>query len=243
MRRLAPWALVTLLALCAALTIALTEASKTSPPPATLKAAQLSPSDLGNGWKVEELRAATAPASRGLATCPGHPTIAGPYSRSWFVKPIGLDTTSFSVLIMQPWVGAQAVFDTLVRCISAMAVPGERPFRRTSAFDGLAQASAAVIQSGPSGSDQRDVSGWFVQGDTFLAVGYLGPAPLSQVREWAADAVAKAAASTEQVCWVRAKEPSTNTGDGAFSPNGTTTPPMDHGRCTQATSPGATLMR
>ena len=53
-----------------------------------------------------------------------------------------------------------------------------------------------MVQRGPSGSDQYDVYGWFVQGDDFVAVGYLGPAPLSQVRQWAADAVAKAAANT-----------------------------------------------
>ena len=51
MRRLIPWALVTGLALSAALTVAFTEAAKTPATPATLKAAQLSPSDLGNGWK------------------------------------------------------------------------------------------------------------------------------------------------------------------------------------------------
>ena len=53
MRRQIPWALVTVLALCAALTVAFTEARKTPVTPATLKAAQLSPSDLGKGWKVE----------------------------------------------------------------------------------------------------------------------------------------------------------------------------------------------
>lgn len=196
-RRLIPWALVTVLALGAVLTVAFTEARKTPATPAALKAAQLSPSDLGNGWKVEELRAATATATRGLVACPGYPTIAGPYSRAWFVKFIGPDPTSVSVLIMQPSVGAQAVFDLLVRCRLAMlTVPGETPLHRTSAFDGLAQASAGVIQSGPSGSDQYAVYGWFVQGDDFVGFGYLGPAPLSQVRQWAADAVAKAAANT-----------------------------------------------
>jgi hypothetical protein len=84
----------------------------------------------------------------------------------------------------------------LVRCTTAKVVPDEMPLHRTSAFDGLAQASAGVIQSGPSGSDQHAVYGWFVQGDDFVAVDYLGPASLSQVRQWAADAVAKAAANT-----------------------------------------------
>jgi hypothetical protein len=196
-RRLIPWALVTVLALCAALTVAFTEARKTPATPATLKAAQLSPSDLGNGWKVEELKAARATATRGLVACPGHPTVAGPYSRASFVKFIGPDPTSVAVLIMQPSVGAQAAFDLLVRCRSAMlTVPGEMPLHRTSAFDGLAQSSAGVIQSGPSGSDQYIAYGWFVQGDDFVSVEYLGPAPLSQVRQWAADAVAKAAANT-----------------------------------------------
>jgi hypothetical protein len=193
-RRLIPWALVTVLALCAALTVAFTEARKTPATPATLKAAQLSPSDLGKGWKVEELRAATATATRGLVVCPGYPTIAGPYSRAWFVKFIGPDPTSVSVTIMQPSVGAQAVFDLQVRC--PLTLPAETPFHRTSAFNGLAQASAGVIQPGPSGSDQYDVYGWFVQGDDFVSVDYLGHAPLSQVRQWAADAVAKAAANT-----------------------------------------------
>jgi hypothetical protein len=196
-RRLIPWALVTLLTLCAALTVAFTEARKTPATPATLKAAQLSPSDLGKGWKAEELRSATATATRGLVACPGGPMIAGPYSRASFVKFIGPDPTSVSVLILQPSVGAQAAFDQLVRCRSAMlTVPGELPLHRTSAFDGLAQSSAGVIQSGPSGSDQYIAYGWFVQGDDFVSVEYLGPAPLSQVRQWAADAVAKAAAKT-----------------------------------------------
>ena len=85
-KRLIPWALVTVLALCAALTVAFTEAWKTPATPATLKAAQLSPSALGNGWKVLELRAATAPATGGLLACPGSLTISGPYSRAWFYK-------------------------------------------------------------------------------------------------------------------------------------------------------------
>jgi hypothetical protein len=195
-RRLISWALVTVLALCAALTVLFTEAGKAPAIPATLKAAQLSPSDLGNGWKVQELRATTAPATRGLLTCPGYPTISGPYSQAWFSKMIRYDPSSVSVTIIQPSVGARAVFDTLVRCTTAKVVPGEMPFHRTSAFDGLAQASAGVIQSGPSGSNQHAVYGWFVLGDDFMAIGYLGPAPLSQVRQWAADAVAKAAANT-----------------------------------------------
>jgi hypothetical protein len=41
------------------------------------------------------------------------------------------------------------------------------------------------------GPDQRSVIGWFAQGDDLVAVAYLGPAPLSQVRQWAADAVDK----------------------------------------------------
>jgi hypothetical protein len=196
-RRLIPWALVALLVLAAALTIALTEASKSpAATPAALKAAQLSPSDLGKGWKVEELRAATATAARGLVACPGHPTIAGPYSRASFFKFIGPDPTSFSVLLMQPSVGAQAAFDTLVQCGSAtLTVPGETTPHRISAFDGLGQASAGVIQSGPKGSDPV-VYGWFVQGNDFVSVEYLGPVPLSQVRQWAATVLAKVAANT-----------------------------------------------
>ena len=196
MRRLIPWALVTVLALCAVLTVAFTEARKTPATPATLKAAQLSPSDLGNGWKVLELRAATAPATGGLLACPGSPTIAGPYSRAWFYKKnVRYEPSSVDVTIMQPSVGAQVVFDLLVRCILAKFVPGHLvPFHRTSAFDGLAQASTGATES--ERDQTHSVIGWFVQGDDLVVVSYLGTAPLSQVRQWAADAVAKAAANT-----------------------------------------------
>ena len=118
------------------------------------------------------------------------------YSRAWFYKnKICHEPPSVDVTVMQPSVRAQAVFDLLVRCTLAEVVPGHLvPYHRTSAFDGLAQASAGATESGPD--QTQSVIGWFVQGDDLVVVSYLGTAPLSQVRQWAADAVAKAAANT-----------------------------------------------
>lgn len=196
MRRLIPWALVAVLALCAVLTVGFTEARKTPATPATLKAAQLSPSDLGKGWKVAQEKAATAPTTGGFRTCAGSPTVGGPYSVAGFYKYMRDEQTSPSslqVLIMQPSAGAQAVFDLIGRCTRGSHPVGSY---QTSAFDGLAQASDGVIYPVGSGSDERSISGFFVQGDDFVSVTYGGSAPLSQVRQWAADAVDKAAANT-----------------------------------------------
>jgi hypothetical protein len=195
-RRLIPWALVTILALGTVLTVGFTEAGKTPATLAALKAAQLSPSDLGNGWKMAQVKAATAPATGGLRTCLGSSTVDGPYSVAGFYKYISDDQTSPSsleVLIMQPSAGAQAVFDLIGRCTRASRPVGSY---RTSAFDGLAQASTGVIYPVDSGTDERSITGYFVQGDDFVSVVYGGSAPLSQVRQWAGDAVDKAAAST-----------------------------------------------
>jgi hypothetical protein len=58
------------------LTVVVTEARKTPTSLTELKAAQLSPSELGKGWKVEHVKAATAPATF-FRTCPGSPTFGG----------------------------------------------------------------------------------------------------------------------------------------------------------------------
>lgn len=204
-RRLIPWALVVVLALCAAGTVVFTEARKAPATPATLKAAQLSASDLGDGWKLIQVRAAEAPATGGPPACPGFSTsIGGPYSQAFFSKNIRGGLSTLEVTIMQPSAGAQAVFDMVVRCSSAKVVPGPRghgpihlvPSYRTSAFDGLAQVSAGATASLGGGPDGHSVIGWFVQGDDLVAVVYLGPAPLLQVRQWAAAAIDKAAANT-----------------------------------------------
>lgn len=196
MRRLIPWALVSVLALGAALTVVVTEARKTPASLTELRDAQLSPSDLGNGWKMAQVKAATAPAHGGLRSCSGSPTVGGPYSVAGFYKYMPdrqTSPSSLQVLIMQPSIGAQAAFDLIGRCFRAFHAVGSY---RTSAFDGLAQASAGVIWPVGSGSNERSISGFFVQGDDFVSVVYGGSAPLSQVRQWVADAVDKAAAST-----------------------------------------------
>jgi hypothetical protein len=116
--------------------------------------------------------------------------VAGFYK---YIRDQQTSPSSLQVLIMQPSAGAQAVFDLIGRCTRASHLAGSH---RTSAFDGLAQASAGVVYPVGSGSDERSITGFFVQGGDFVSVDYGGSAPLSQVRQWAADAVDKAAANT-----------------------------------------------
>jgi hypothetical protein len=208
-RRLIPWALVTVLALGSALTVVVTEARKTPASLTELKAAQLSPSELGKGWKVEHVKAATAPATF-FRTCPGSPTFGGSYSGAGFSKDAHVQDeagyihdvpSSLQVLIIQPSAGAQGVYDRIVRCTSEKGIHPVTSYR-TSAFDGLAQASSGVIYPLQRGSDdgfksnERSIYGFFVQGSDLVTIVYIGLEPLSQVRQWAAEAVDKAAAKT-----------------------------------------------
>jgi hypothetical protein len=204
-RRLIPWALVGVLSVCAVGTVVFTETRKAPATPPTLKAAQLLPSDLGAGWKLVGVRAAVAPVTGGSPTCPGFGTLfGGPFSQALFSKNTRGEPSTLEVTILQPSTDAQAVFEMVVRCgltKVAPGPPGHRSFRLvqpypTSAFDGLAQRSAGGTALLGDGTDHRSDFGWFVQGNNFVAVAYLGPAPLSEVRQWAADAIDKAAANS-----------------------------------------------
>ena len=207
-RKLIPWALVTLLALCAAGTVAFTEARKTLPSPAALKLALLSPSlSSGRGGSWWGVRAVTfsdtlKDAPRCFRT---GPAFGGPISQVVLTKNAHDVRSSLEETIMQPSAGAREVFTTLVRCSTPKTQSGPQPrgghqaFRlvssSTTAFGGIGQASAGVTSSLGDPLHHSAIS-WFVQGDDLVAIAYLGPASLSQIRQWAAATVEKAAANT-----------------------------------------------